>query len=258
MSGRSPTFRRPHRAAAPPAAPPPAVVSIDVGDPPPPVSDLGSPPVSGRGSPPPPVSDAASPGARRPASPPAAGRCPPAGIAPPPPAGVSGRAPLPSPRVSLSAPPPCLSSGSACTDKENLPGGVGCSAGAGKPMLSPVPDSPFHDRFGTPGAAAPYPSSSSAAGVASPMASPLVLAIPAPRRAAAAPPSPATLRALLDAHRCYIADAVSALDMHTTLMSEAEEDPEPANYVGATHALIKAEMAMLAKLQAAMEAFQPC
>jgi hypothetical protein len=46
--------------------------------------------------------------------------------------------------------------------------------------------------------------------------------------------------------------------MHTTLMSEAETDPEPANYVGATHALIKAEMGMLVKLQAAMEAFQPC
>jgi len=46
--------------------------------------------------------------------------------------------------------------------------------------------------------------------------------------------------------------------MHTTLMSEAETDPEPSNYVGATHALIKTEMAMLAKLQDAMEAFQPC
>jgi len=46
--------------------------------------------------------------------------------------------------------------------------------------------------------------------------------------------------------------------MHTTIMSQAEAEPEPANYVGATHALIKSEMAMLLKLQRAMEAFQPC
>ena len=184
---------------------------------------------------------------------------------------MATRAPLPSPRVSLSAPPPCLSSGAAGfhTDKENLPGEGRPSTAPSKIPLSPVPDSPCHEtdgRFGAAGAP-PLPSCSltTSGDVAfSPLASPLVSAISAKPTTAAdgasewAPPSPATLQQLLEAHRSYIADAVAALDMHTTIMSQAEAEPEPANYVGATHALIKSEMAMLLKLQRAMEAFQPC
>jgi len=44
---------------------------------------------------------------------------------------------------------------------------------------------------------------------------------------------------------------------HTTLMSEAEVDPEPSNYIGATLALIKSETANLGKLEAKLLAFAP-
>ena len=66
---------------------------------------------------------------------------------------------------------------------------------------------------------------------------------------------PVLRRSLLTAHRQYIAEAVGALDMHTTLMSEAENEDDLSNYVGAALALIKSEQQMLESLRDSLAGF---